>query len=261
MNSKHLTIVFSWPRAGTHLLWSKIVEKTNNVIAHDFPVIPLMWHSVQSKRDIQFIPNLENPWKDNVEFNISQNYAFFANSSSDWENKNKFHKPIQILNKISINIGYEKEINKKNIEHLYSRVVQNNRSNNLLLINRFPYTSHYQPSNIIRHITSEWNIDDAIKSTELLLEMNEKVGLSTRIICVFPEFKNFYFKRSAMFTKGNEHAFTDYLSITHFINYFKNNNKFNFIQSSEAINACLKNKNEDLLEEILKKGEGLLLDN
>ena len=38
-----------------------------------------------------------------------------------------------------------------------------------------------------------------------------------------------------MFTKGNEHAFTDYLSITHFINYFKNNNKFNFIQSSEAI--------------------------
>ena len=55
MNSKHLTIVFlaeSWNIS----LWSKIVEKTNNVIAHDFPVIPLMWHSVQSKRDIQFIP-------------------------------------------------------------------------------------------------------------------------------------------------------------------------------------------------------------
>ena len=73
----------------------KLSEKTNNVISHDLPIISLMWYSIQIKSGIQFIPNLENPLKDNFGFNISQNYAFFTNSSFDWK-KNKFHKPIQI---------------------------------------------------------------------------------------------------------------------------------------------------------------------
>ena len=196
MRNKKLIIVFSWPRSGTHLLWSKMTKFTGFTVGHDFPVIPLLWHSYNNKNNFKLIPNLPNPWRDKLDFNMSQNYAFFVNSSHNWLQKNSFQDTNVILNKISENIGYNLSFNETGVLGLFKSLIDKNKSNNLLVINRFPYTLHYRKDNILKYHSHEWTILDAINSTSLLLSFCKKIKINKIKLCL--TFQNFYFKRSIM---------------------------------------------------------------
>ena len=52
-----------------------------------------------------------------------------------------------------------------------------------------------------------------------------KIKIPTKIICMFPTFQDFYFKRSIMQKNGIYNS-TDYISLTKFISHFYNNKIF-----------------------------------
>lgn len=254
METKKLIIIFSWPRSGTHLLWSKITQFTDYIIGHDFPVLPLFWHSYKNKNNSKFVPNLPNPWKEKLDFNMSQNYGFFVNSSNGWIDKNSFLSSEELLRRISKNINYNLKLNDISILELFKTLVFKNRSNKLLLVNRFPYTTHYPKDTFLKFHSDEWTILDAINSTKFLLDFCKNINVSTKIICMIPDFKNVFFKRSIMFKNSVYNSITDYISLTNFISYFYNDSRFCFINSKDLIKLVLSKDhfNEDeLLSELI----------
>ena len=208
---------------------------------------------IKKKNNSKFIPNLPNPWKENLGFNMSQNYAFFINSSHDWIHKNSFHSSDQLLKKLGENVGFNLRLNETSVLDLFKMLIIKNNSDKLFLINRFPYTLHYRRDNVLKYHSDEWTVLDSIQSTKILLNFCKQINISSQVICMVPSFKDVFFKRSMMFNNSIYNSTTDYISLTNFVSSFYKNKQFSFVKANDVIKLILGKeqfKEDELLSSI-----------
>ncbi len=188
-SDKKITVVLSFPRCGTHFIWGELIKSGKYQLIYDADILPgldVLSSSCSGKLDFLCEEKETNLKVENL------NYNFQYSSLKGWAGES--YTAPDHLEKIRKKYSCD-----SSIKNLFEKIIdlQDDNNKELLIINRFIYTMHYD-SLLNDH---EWTIEHAKKSLDILLELLKPYNAN--VVLIVRKYCDWFSSRNKILGSGN----------------------------------------------------------